>query len=125
MTTITCPHCNKQFESDVVEWMDAHLAASEIGLQAATITYACKQGHIDGARKHGNQWKFTRTEWEAYLDRRRWITVANASFTSGIPRSEIIAAARAGHIEGARLYGKKWKFSQDAWQAYLAQRKTK
>jgi len=123
MTTITCPHCGKPFDADVVEWMDTYIAAAEIGLEPQAITYACKHGHIDGAQKHGNLWKFTRAEWHAYLERRSWITAANAAHSSDVLRSEIDAAAEAGRIENARLYGRKWKFSREAWKAYLAKRK--
>jgi len=60
-----------EYDPQLVPWISAREAEENWGIPRATITWACRQGHIAGAEKLGNRWRFPQGRFLAWMHTRK------------------------------------------------------
>jgi len=52
------------------EWLTVGEASREYGIPAVTISWSCRNGHIQGAVKQGRYWQFPKAQFRWWLNHR-------------------------------------------------------
>lgn len=67
---LTAP--DKPKGGEIISSREAQAIATAKGIDVpiSSITHACRQGHIDGAQKHGRDWLFVESEFWRWLNNR-------------------------------------------------------